>query len=409
MGIQIRTAFGGCTALERIAVAPGNTTYFSKDNCVLTRDGTLVAGCKTSKIPTDGSIRTIGRGAFCGHPNATVFIPGGVETIATYAFRQCTGLTRLSFPTTLKSVEWSAFEGCSGLTELTLPATLKKIDASTFSGCKGLKKITIPDGATEIGGYAFANCEGLTEVVIPESVTTIGDNAFKNCTSLASVTLSVAFKARLGDIFDPVQKPIFTFSDEAPPITFPPEFSVENGVLLSYTGKGGEVRIPEGVTAIDDEAFSADVRVSSVHIPATVTAIEEAALADMPYLASISVAADNPAYRVADGALYTKDMSVLLQYPVANRNTSYTAPKTLRRVGKGAFYYCRELHYVTLGNVTEIGDAAFLGCMHLFSLTAPAEEIEVGADAFAECQKLERVDAPALLARKDAIFPDSRV
>jgi hypothetical protein len=102
-------------------------------------------------------------------------------------------------------------------------------------------------------------------------------------------------------------------------------------------------------------------------------------------------------------------MSVLLQYPVANRNTSYTAPEGLLRVGKGAFYGCRELHYVNLGNVTEIGDYAFCGCLHLFSLSATAEEIEVGEDAFAECQKLERVDAPALLAKKDSIFPDSRV
>ena len=33
------------------------------------------------------------------------------------------------------------------------------------------------------------------------------------------------------------------------------EFEIENGVLKRYTGPGGDVVIPDGVTSIGDQAF----------------------------------------------------------------------------------------------------------------------------------------------------------
>ena len=194
-----------------------------------------------------------------------------------------------------------------------------------------------------------------------------------------------------------------------PKPSFPPEFTVEDGVLVAYTGVGGSVKIPEGVTAIGDKAFTSDIRIETVDIPSSVTVIEETAFADLPYLSAIRVDSKNPVYCSRDEALYTKDLSVLLQYPVANRNTYYTAPDELLRVGMGAFYRCRELHYVTLPEVIEIGAYAFFGCIHLHSLTAMADEIDVGADAFCECSALSIVNAPALMARRAELFPDSHI
>jgi len=34
------------------------------------------------------------------------------------------------------------------------------------------------------------------------------------------------------------------------------DFIIENDVLIEYTGEGGEVVIPNGVTSIGDEAFA---------------------------------------------------------------------------------------------------------------------------------------------------------
>ena len=65
-------AFAGCTALESITVAEGNAVYHSADNCLIeTSSKTLVAGCKTSVIPADGTVEDVP-----GWPTAT---EGGAE------------------------------------------------------------------------------------------------------------------------------------------------------------------------------------------------------------------------------------------------------------------------------------------------------------------------------------------
>jgi hypothetical protein len=33
------------------------------------------------------------------------------------------------------------------------------------------------------------------------------------------------------------------------------EFEIKNGVLISYNGNGGDIIVPDGVTAIEDDAF----------------------------------------------------------------------------------------------------------------------------------------------------------
>ena len=49
------------------------------------------------------------------------------------------------------------------------------------------------------------------------------------------------------------------------------DFEVENGVLVKYTGAGGDVVIPDRVTGIGDRAFSQCKSLTSVTIPDGVT------------------------------------------------------------------------------------------------------------------------------------------
>lgn len=55
------------------------------------------------------------------------------------------------------------------------------------------------------------------------------------------------------------------------------DFQIENGVLVKYTGSGGEVIIPDTVNSIGDYAFSHCKELTSVVIPETVTRIGNAA------------------------------------------------------------------------------------------------------------------------------------
>lgn len=59
--------FWGCSSLKNITVSKGNKVYHSEGNCLIeTASKTLITGCKTSVIPTDGSVTSIGDSAFAG-------------------------------------------------------------------------------------------------------------------------------------------------------------------------------------------------------------------------------------------------------------------------------------------------------------------------------------------------------
>ena len=112
------------------------------------------------------------------------------DVIGEYAFENCSGLTSVTFPSSVTSIGEYAFSSCSGLTSVTIPSSVTSIGSSAFSGCSGLTSVTIPSSVTSIGWSAFSGCSGLTSVTIPSSVTSIGDSAFEGCSGLTSVYVS---------------------------------------------------------------------------------------------------------------------------------------------------------------------------------------------------------------------------
>ncbi|MBE6588622.1 MAG: leucine-rich repeat domain-containing protein [Ruminococcaceae bacterium] len=121
------SAFSGCTKLVSITVTTGNSKYKVQGNCLIAIESrTLIWGCETSVIPTDGSVTIIGD----------------------YAFYNCTNLTSIKIPESVTSIGASAFKNCTGLTDIKIPASVTSIGSSAFSGCEGLTSVTFenPNG-----------------------------------------------------------------------------------------------------------------------------------------------------------------------------------------------------------------------------------------------------------------------
>ena len=107
-----------------------------------------------------------------------------ITSIDNYSFYNCTSLTNISIPASVKSIGYNTFENCTSLTSITIPNRVTRIDNGAFCNCTSLTSITIPDGIESIDNYSFCNCASLTNISIPASVKSIGDSAFWNCTSL---------------------------------------------------------------------------------------------------------------------------------------------------------------------------------------------------------------------------------
>ena len=101
-------AFRDCTDLSSITVEKGNYVYHSSGNCLIeTGTKTLIAGCKNSVIPSDGSVTSIEGWAFyCRVGLTSITIPSSVTSIGNSAFSGCSGLTSINYQGT--TAQWNA-------------------------------------------------------------------------------------------------------------------------------------------------------------------------------------------------------------------------------------------------------------------------------------------------------------
>ena len=322
-----REAFLHCSGLMSIIAERGNPEYHSAGNCLIeTKTKKLIAGCKNSVIPSDGSVTSIGNLAFayCGELTS-ITIPNSVTSIGERAFFDCSGLTSIIaergnpeyhsagnclietktktliagcensvIPSdgSVTSIGDEAFYNCNGLTSIKIPNSVTRIGDRVFSGCSGLTSITIPNGVKIIGERAFSGCRGLTSVLIPNSVTSIGREAFSDCSGLTSIMIPNSVT------------------------------SIASSTFFACSGLTS-IMIPNSVTSIEELAFWGCRGLTSVLIPYSVTNIRNRAFLDCSGLTSITI--PDSVTHIGDCAF--SDCSGL---------TSITIPDGVKRIGRGA-------------------------------------------------------------------------
>ncbi len=316
-----------------ITVSPNNTTYHSTGNCVIeTATKTLIAGCSTSVIPTDGSVTSIGSYAFYGRGSLTsVTIPESIISIGHHAFANCLSLTEINYNATdcalLMPSDYDtdndvfSFAGKNGdgitvnigSNVQRIPANLFcpdfnaqcspkivsvvfsensqciAIGSHAFGGCTELKSIVIPDGVTSLGYDAFYRCVSLTNITIPDSISTIGGGlmspAFSSCSSLQYNEYDNALY--LGNTNNPYVALITVKDRSITTCSMHFDTKVIGGWAFSYCRNLTDIIIPESVTTIGDYAFDGCSKLTSVTIPDSVTIIGYYAFYDCSKISEI--------------------------------------------------------------------------------------------------------------------------
>ena len=280
-------------------------------------------------------------------------LPSSVTRIGDYAFYNCSGLTSLTLPSSVTRIGDYAFYNCSGLTSLTLPSSVTSIGEFAFRYCSGLTSLTIPSGVTSIGMSAFEYCSSLTSLTLPSSVNEIGIYAFHGCSGLTSLTLPSSVTSSIRDyIFDGLKEcNYFIDSDLETYLAHTHDWKYIPVDEIKYYHNGQELtklEIPSGVDKIGSYSFYKGVNLTSLTIPSSVTSI------------------DRSAFEGCSGL------------------TSLTLPSSVTAIGGSAFEGCSGLTSLALpSSVTAIGGSAFEGCSGLTSIYVSWESpLSIAASTF---------------------------
>ena len=85
-------------------------------------------------------------------------------------FTGCSGLTYVKLPEEgVEHIPYKAFMNCSALTEIIIPESVKSIGYEAFNGCTSLPEIKIPGSVTDIDWAPFVNCPNLEKIVLGEN------------------------------------------------------------------------------------------------------------------------------------------------------------------------------------------------------------------------------------------------
>ena len=249
------------------------------------------SGCRSlTDIVIPDSVTNIGDYAFWNCRSLTnIVIPDSVTSIGDNAFEYCFSLSNLIIPDGVTSIGDGAFVGCNSLSSVVIPDSVSCIGNNAFWGCESLTDIVIPDSVASIGDYAFYDCSSLTEVVIPDSVTSIGDKAFFWCRSLTDIVIPESVVNLKGNPFcrwDGELKclsPYFIYDNKV-------LFDKDKSKIIAFRDKDTtSYAIPDSVTCIEDNAFSACRSLTDIVIPDGVTSIGYCAFEGCSSLSSVVI------------------------------------------------------------------------------------------------------------------------
>ena len=227
-----------------------------------------------------------------GHPSIT--------SIGPESFKCCSSLSKFNIGSNVKTVNSQAFAWCSSLTYVSIPASVEYIGEGAFCYCESLETIivdstnthyytddsallgkdgtlvaylttrtaesyTIPDGIKRIDAWCFANAKNIKTLTVPSSVVEFGHGAVEN-SGLITIKCFEDSTAHTFAIENNIQYVLMDSPLINPDLVLPAGTKyIEEEAFAGIAAK--RVRLPEGITEIEANAFANCPNLKQIYIP----------------------------------------------------------------------------------------------------------------------------------------------
>ena len=399
--------------------------------------------------------------------------------------------------TTIMGEFWNELDGfheCGAftktqVTKVTLPTSIKTINHFAFKETLYLQEVVLNEGLIEIGTAAFRNCPELTTINIPSTVTTLPGGMFEGCSKLTSLTFEEGFESLQskalynlvletltipstctfidhGSLFLPNLKTLYlNVKEPSDLLAFVTAFGddwwdIEGGrnnlknvdlivplgcaesykmlapwiYCRSITEEGNEYYQPkkmgvnidginyvlqETVNEENETVRTATIACQNFNLSGDITIPTKVSYAKKVLQGDEWVALETYDYDVTDivSANVGENQSPGIHHSDGGafqecQITSISLPSTITTIPAGAFKGCQQLKNVTLPEgITTIGAGAFAHCINLEEIYLPETITDMnGWYIFGNCPNLKKVNIPKLVTSLgNGCFADSGI
>lgn len=366
--------------------------------------GDIVIPSTVSNGGTTYTVTAIGEAAFEESGITSITIPQTVTSIDEDAFRKCDKLTAFTVGKNITSLGRDGnvgyvFERCTALTAITVEAgnaNYTDIDGVLFSkdkktmyaypGGKAGTDYTTPDGVETIAVKAFTYVNNLTNVVIGSSVKTIKAPLFRSCDNLQTATVNGGEEIKFSGSGEFVQS-----CSNFKKLTIGTNVTAENILnIISTNYSGYEIVISDdNKNVTTDGGFLFDKSKTtllaalsytgtSYTTPAGITTIADGAFSRCETLTSLTLGSD--VTTIEGGSLYAPNLETLI---IGDGITA---------LPESGLSISPMLKNLVIGNgITTIGDYFFSGLPELTDLTIGSSVTTIGNGAFTGLPQLKNI------------------
>ena len=138
-----------------------------------------------------------------------------IESIPSMALQDCSNIKKVDFEGKPIMIGRKAFMNCTGLTDMSLPESIHTIEDEAFRGCSNLEHLTIPNTEVKIGKNVFEGCTKLVKNKNEELIQEDLDRSFVELPAFEKCWKRLGLTDQ--DLFD-LQDQILKYPDLATPL-----------------------------------------------------------------------------------------------------------------------------------------------------------------------------------------------